>query len=283
MQIGGDVLEATGHSLGSEDVLIGGNLFEVNAGTSYFDGDNVTSGNIAIGTAGSGKILTEDINGVMNFTFVATDNDTTHMYHDTADNLYFVDAANYIFGLASSNENIRVSGWVYSDVLVLGYSGTSANISTNDNKEALTITSNDGDIYIDISEDADGQDGEVRIGDTGTAGEYAVIDSVGSATFPAGIIFAGYSHVASSRNTTTMDYYIGVSSDDGAITITLDTDTVTAGRTIHIKDEDGNATTNNITIDTEASETIDEANDITISTNFGAYSLYCDGTNWFIF
>ena len=36
LQIGGDILAATGHSLGSEDVLIGGKL-EVN-GTAYFDG-----------------------------------------------------------------------------------------------------------------------------------------------------------------------------------------------------------------------------------------------------
>lgn len=36
LQIGGDTLAATGHSLGSEDVLIGGALFEINA-KSYFD------------------------------------------------------------------------------------------------------------------------------------------------------------------------------------------------------------------------------------------------------
>ena len=43
LQIGGDTLEATGHSLGSEDVLIGGNLFEINAVTWFDDTVNIGS------------------------------------------------------------------------------------------------------------------------------------------------------------------------------------------------------------------------------------------------
>ena len=91
-----------------------------------------------------------------------------------------------------------------------------------------------------------------------------------------------YSHVGSSRNTTDADNIMGISSDDGAITITLDTDHVVAGKTFIIKDQDGNAASNNITIDTEASETIDGAADYTISTNYTSISIYSDGTNWFI-
>ncbi len=108
-------------------------------------------------------------------------------------------------------------------------------------------------------------------------------DATGGYVFAdGGMVFSAYSHVASSRNTTSADFYIGVSSDDGAITITLDTDNVAPGRTFHIKDEDGNAASNNITIDTEASETIDGAADYSITTNYAAITLYCDGTNWFI-
>ncbi len=116
----------------------------------------------------------------------------------------------------------------------------------------------------------------------------ASVDSLGN-IFAAGTVYvdqgviSGYSHVGSSRNTTSADYFIGVSSNDGAITITLDTDNVVAGRSFIIKDEDGNAASNNITIDTEASETIDGAASYSISTNYISISLYCDGTNWFIF
>ncbi len=132
----------------------------------------------------------------------------------------------------------------------------------------------------------------IRIGNAGsattdhglTAGGVLLEDDVeidGVVYADQGVI-QGYSHVGSSRNTTSADYFIGVSSDDGAITITLDTDNVVAGRTFHITDEDGNAASNNITIDTEASETIDGVADYTISTNNAAISLYCNGTNWFI-
>lgn len=54
LQIGGDVLAATGHSLGSEDVLVGGKL-EVN-GEVYFDGTAYAKANIFMDAATSNNI-----------------------------------------------------------------------------------------------------------------------------------------------------------------------------------------------------------------------------------
>lgn len=68
----------------------------------------------------------------------------------------------------------------------------------------------------------------------------------------------------------------------GVITVTLETDTVEAGRRVHIADISGDASTNNITIDTESSETIDGATSQIISTDYGTLTLVSDGTNWFI-
>jgi len=65
----------------------------------------------------------------------------------------------------------------------------------------------------------------------------------------------------------------------GAVTLTLDTDDVVAGREITIKDT-GNGGTNNVTIATEGAETIDGAATQTISTNYGYMRLCSDGTNW---
>ena len=107
--------------------------------------------------------------------------------------------------------------------------------------------------------------------------------NINSLTTNGGMIYAGLSHVGSSRNTTAADYYIDVSSDDAAITITLDTDNVVAGFTLHFKDVDGNAFTNNITIDTEASEKIDGEDTFVVSTNYAAWGVKSDGINWFIF
>ena len=68
IQIGGDSFEATGHGLGSEDVLIGGNLFEVKAGTSFFDGIINASGNITVATAASTGTI--GVNGDNNVTIL---------------------------------------------------------------------------------------------------------------------------------------------------------------------------------------------------------------------
>lgn len=69
----------------------------------------------------------------------------------------------------------------------------------------------------------------------------------------------------------------------GAVTsLTLKTDQVVAGRSVIIKDAGGNSATNNITIDTEGSETIDGEDTLVLSSNYSAVNLYSDGTNWFI-
>jgi hypothetical protein len=64
-------------------------------------------------------------------------------------------------------------------------------------------------------------------------------------------------------------------------TITLATAQVSAGKMYVIQDEVGNASSNNITIDTEGTETINGNANTSISTNFGKLFIYSDGTNWF--
>jgi hypothetical protein len=56
---------------------------------------------------------------------------------------------------------------------------------------------------------------------------------------------------------------------------------VAAGKYIIIKDESGAAITNNITI-TPATGTIDGASNIVLNISYGAYTLYSNGTNWFV-
>lgn len=80
------------------------------------------------------------------------------------------------------------------------------------------------------------------------------------------------------------DYILHVTyTGTGAVTsLTLPSAQVVSGRVIHIKDAGGNAGTNNITIDTEGSETIDGSATAVINSNYSAYSLYSDGSNWFV-
>jgi hypothetical protein len=65
----------------------------------------------------------------------------------------------------------------------------------------------------------------------------------------------------------------------GACALTLPA--VASGKKIIIKDESGAAITNNITI-TPATGTIDGASNIILNISYGAYTLYSNGTNWFV-
>jgi hypothetical protein len=67
----------------------------------------------------------------------------------------------------------------------------------------------------------------------------------------------------------------------GVVTITLPSTQLRFGRSYTIKDESGAAATNNITLATEGSETIDGSATNTISENYGAKTSYSDGSNWF--
>jgi hypothetical protein len=68
----------------------------------------------------------------------------------------------------------------------------------------------------------------------------------------------------------------------GTCAIDLKTAQVIKGREITIKDASLNAGTYNITVTTEGAETIDGAASLTINGDGDSYTLYCDGTNWFI-
>ena len=70
----------------------------------------------------------------------------------------------------------------------------------------------------------------------------------------------------------------------GAVTsFTLPTAQVVDGRTFQVYDVDGNAGTNNITLDTEGTEKINGADTFVMATDSQAITVTCDGTNWFAF
>jgi len=64
----------------------------------------------------------------------------------------------------------------------------------------------------------------------------------------------------------------------GAVTVTLPT--VKRGITLTIKDADGNASANNITI---SGGTIDGAASKVLTNDYQSVNIYCDGTDWAIF
>jgi hypothetical protein len=87
--------------------------------------------------------------------------------------------------------------------------------------------------------------------------------------------------VTASVTTSRDSYYFGCDTV-GADTVTLQTLDCVAGRIIVIKDEGGNAAVQNITIDTEGSETIDGQASTVITEGYGYIKLISNGSHWFV-
>jgi hypothetical protein len=73
-----------------------------------------------------------------------------------------------------------------------------------------------------------------------------------------------------------------VNTNQGTFTITLPSAAVHPGNKITIKDKAGNASSNNITVDTEGSESIDGSSTLTINTDRGYVTVTADFDGWFV-
>jgi hypothetical protein len=80
---------------------------------------------------------------------------------------------------------------------------------------------------------------------------------------------------------------IPVNTSSGAVTVTIDSDQLVAGRVLIIKDIGASVSTGNyITIATEGSEKINYTSDalsntIQLTSNYNTITLFSDGSNWF--
>ena len=91
--------------------------------------------------------------------------------------------------------------------------------------------------------------------------------------------------IAATYTASLTDYYIGVDSTGGTISLRLpDAAIMLSGQTYVVKDEGGAANTNVITILASGSQTIDGQNQVLLYSPYAALSLYCNGTNkYFIY
>lgn len=76
------------------------------------------------------------------------------------------------------------------------------------------------------------------------------------------------------------DATILVDCSGGAVTVNLPAVASSSKRVIVVKDASGDSNSNNITIDGNASETIDGSTTLTLSTNYASTTLFCNGTEW---
>jgi hypothetical protein len=79
---------------------------------------------------------------------------------------------------------------------------------------------------------------------------------------------------ASTNTNTANEVFVGITDTSSPRTVTIQSADIVEGRIFVIKDQSGGAGTNNITIATQGSETIDGSSTITITSNYGVGRLY---------
>jgi len=80
------------------------------------------------------------------------------------------------------------------------------------------------------------------------------------------------------------DHFIGVDTTSQAITITLPgANSVAVGKMFLIKDEGGNASTNNVTMATTGNVNIDGSSTIILDSDYAAINVYYNGTEWSVY
>jgi hypothetical protein len=90
--------------------------------------------------------------------------------------------------------------------------------------------------------------------------------------------------ITANYSITSADHFVGVDTSNGAVTLTLPaTSDVAEGKIYIIKDEGGNAATNNIIINTADSAEIDSLNAVSLVSNYGAISIYFNASDWHIY
>jgi hypothetical protein len=122
-------------------------------------------------------------------------------------------------------------------------------------------------------------------GATGATGETGLTGASGSSgeTGATGLPGAAVLSVAATGTTATMTTEDALLVTTGGVTITLPSAaTVGSGVVIYVKDRDGSAAGNAITIDGAGSETIDGNLTFSLSSNYQSITLLSDGSNWSI-
>lgn len=127
---------------------------------------------------------------------------------------------------------------------------------------------------------ADDNSPQTRVG----VGKFFNFYAAGGISYFGGSFARKSKRLAVSGEATIDDCYIGVTDTSSARTVTIKSDAIAyaEGLEFIIKDESLAAGTNNITIATEGSETIEGGPTLTINTNGGFFHLKSDGTNLFI-
>lgn len=165
------------------------------------------------------------------------------------------------------NTNLDINNNIFFNFQAIRFRSQNSALTGAANANALQSVN--GNLYF-----TNGSGSSIQITDGGS-----IVSSPGSAS-----IFAttAVSSDVTISNSDTFVYLIVDTSATRTITLPLASG-VSAGRLYIIKDSDGTAEANNITIDTQGSDTVDGASSAVLDSNFGSWTIVGDGTSaWYI-
>ena len=95
-------------------------------------------------------------------------------------------------------------------------------------------------------------------------------------------LYTGIRRISASTTANGFDNTLFVQTTSGAITVTLPTAVGVGGRCYFVADEEGDASTNNVTVLPTGAETIDGLASVTIDQDYGGFVFQSNGANWII-
>lgn len=206
--------------------------------------------------------------------------------YSTGDGIIIKNGGNVGIGTLTPGEKLEVGG----NLLVANHAVITQTLRPRDGVgsaqhdillrggDGLTGNHDGGDVTIQGGlKNGTGADGEIIFKVLGA--EAAKISASNNLDLSCGLIVNSAHAQAGTADVITVaddDFYVGVDCSLAAKTVNLPT--AVAGKKLVIKDESGDASTNNITV----SGTIDGATNYVMSIDYEAVTLVSDGTNWFI-
>ena len=229
---------------------------------------NLVAGNIV-----SGNLSTSDGSSLINVPRVSNATNNAVLTNVGGDANTLTCESNLIF----DGTTLSITGELTAST------GVSASYFMGDGSRLTGITAGGGGgggIFTQINGATAYTTSSVNIGSSGTPSHPLAV--IGISQLSGGVI---HKRVAKTGDYTlsTGDYYVGVDTTGGAVTLTLPAaGAALDGQTWIVKDEGGNASSNNITITGSAdSNTIEGTNQIILESPYAAISLYCNGINKF--
>ena len=169
-----------------------------------------------------------------------------------------------------------------TDTLTLA-AGSNVTLTTDAGSDTITIASSGGGGG--GSADAQGPTGSLQFqtGSGGISGSANVLYNFTNnyLTVNGGLVF-NRTAVTTNHTAASDEFILGVDTSN-PVSILFDASSFSTGQALVIKDEVGNANSNNIVLTASGAQTIDGESSISIESPRASVNIYTDGSNWFIY